>query len=161
MKVPGAANTPYQIVVAGERAAMVMVWVGVVLFLVGLPSASMGLLSRIGLWMNSFSHAEQALFDRVFPSLAGFQLYAFAIIGVFLAAPMFGIANRLRTVRIEAEARVDERPAVLLLRSFKDTALQEAPSRANPLMLAVSLAVFPLLMGFALSKGEERILITR
>jgi hypothetical protein len=139
-----------------------MIYVGAVIFLVGLPSAlsHMGLPARTSAWMNPFSQAEQALFDRIFPSLAGFPLDAFSIIAVFLVVLMSGIANRLRGVRIKAEARMDERPAVLLLRSFKDTALQGEPSRLNTLMPAVALTVFPLsAFWFAISNGEERILI--
>jgi len=162
LKFPTAANSSYRIVLAGEWAAKVLAYISAVIFLVSAPSVlpGMALRSRVSAWLNPVRQAEQALFDKIFPSLADFPLDAFFFIGVLLAGAIFGSWNRLRRARVNAEARMDDRAAILLLRSFKDTNLQAAPGRLNPLMLAVSVTVLPFPFAFfASSKGEERILI--
>ena len=162
VRFPGAARMPYRIVFAGERAAGILAYVSAFVFLITAPSAitDMWPSSRFGDWIRALSRWEQGLFDRIFFPFAGVDLAVFSFVGIFLFSLLFGLANRLRRVRIRATARMDERPAIFLLRSFRDTALQEEPSRFRPLMLAASLTVLPFpLAPLALSKGEERNLI--
>jgi hypothetical protein len=163
MKYTSGSIWPYRIVLAGELAAKVLAYAGSVLFLVSMPSVLQpaAFRARVSAWLSPISQAEQAIFDRIFPSLAGFPVQAFFFIGVLLSVAMFGSWTRLRRARINAEARMDDRAAVLLLRSFRDTAFQEEQGQMYPLLAALSVAVLPFpLMSIALSAGEERILIT-